>query len=75
MVNRFITRQLHLVQQKYFIVLKPQTYEMGFHIDNLFLSVARELKLSGLPQELLTLREDPDVPAATAPVKTKPKAN
>src|SRR4051812_4684020 len=44
-----------LDKRKYFIVLKPQTYEAGFHIDNLFLSVARELRLSGLPQQLLML--------------------
>ena len=68
-----------LDKRKYFIVLKPQTYEMGFHIDNLFLSVARELKLQGLPQELLALGDDPDAvaaPAATpAPGKAKPKTN
>ena len=68
-----------LDKKKYFIVLKPQTYEMGFLIDNLFLSVARELKLQGLPQELLSLGDDPDAvaaPAATPPAgKAKPKAN
>ena len=68
-----------LDKRKYFIVLKPQTYEMGFHIDNLFLSVARELKLQGLPQELLALGDDPDAVAAPAatpvPGKVKPKAN
>ncbi|HSC38907.1 MAG TPA: OmpH family outer membrane protein [Chitinophagaceae bacterium] len=68
-----------LDKKKYFIVLKPQTYEMGFRIDNLFLSVARELKLQGLPQELLALGDDPDAvpaPAVTPPAgKPKPKAN
>ncbi|MBS1563057.1 MAG: OmpH family outer membrane protein [Bacteroidetes bacterium] len=66
-----------LDKRKYFIVLKPQTYEMGFHIDNLFVSVARELKLPGLPQELLGLGEDPDAlqapAAAPAGGKAKPK--
>lgn len=63
-----------LGRKKYNIVLKPQTYEAGFPIDNLFLSVARELKLTQLPQELLYLGDDPDVtvkPAASKPA-TKP---
>jgi hypothetical protein len=41
-------------------VLKPQTYEGGFAIDNIFIAVARELKLTELPQELLYLGNDPD---------------
>jgi hypothetical protein len=49
-----------LARKKYSMVLKPQTYEAGFPIDNIFLAVARELKLSGLPQELLYLGDDPD---------------
>jgi hypothetical protein len=50
--------------------LKPQTYEAGFPIDNIFLAVARDLKLSGLPQELLYLGDDPD--AAKQPAAAKP---
>jgi hypothetical protein len=59
-----------LARKKYTIILKPQTYEAGFPIDNIFLSVARELKLSGLPQELLYLGDDPD--SKPAPATTKP---
>jgi hypothetical protein len=65
-----------LARKKYSIVLKPQTYEAGFPIDNIFLAVARDLKLSGLPQELLYLGDDPDPakqPAKPATgVKPKP---
>jgi hypothetical protein len=74
-----------LVRKKYNIILKPQTYEAGFPIENVFLAVARELKLSQLPQELLYLGDDPDVsskaPAKPAtggtkpPTGTKPKTN
>jgi hypothetical protein len=69
-----------LDKKKYTLVLKPQTYEAGFAIDNIFLSVARELKLQGLPQQLLSLGDDPDAvkqpakPAATG-AKPKPKTN
>jgi hypothetical protein len=66
-----------LARKKYSMVLKPQTYEAGFPIDNIFLAVARELKLSGLPQELLYLGDDPDPvkqPAAAKPATgAKPK--
>ncbi len=51
-----------LDKKKYLIVLKPQTYEWGSNIDNLFLSVARALKLSTLPDELAGLGLDPDKP-------------
>ena len=54
-----------LDRKKYTIILKPQTYEAGFPIDNIFFSVARELKLSGLPQQLLNLGDDPDAAKAT----------
>jgi Skp family chaperone for outer membrane proteins len=67
-----------LDRKKYTIVLKPQTYEAGFAIDNIFIAVARELKLSGLPQELLYLGNDPDPikqPATKAPTSNKPKTN
>ena len=65
-----------LDKKKYTLILKPQTYEAGFAIDNVFLSVARELKLSELPQQLLGLGDDPDAvkqPAAKPPTSTKPK--
>lgn len=63
-----------LARKKYSMILKPETYEAGFAIDNLFLSVARELKLDQLPQELLYLGDDPDAKAAPAakPGGTKP---
>ncbi len=57
--------------KKYTLVLKPQVYELGPHIDNLFISVAKELKLTSLPQELLYLGDDPDAPA-NAPKTTPP---
>lgn len=67
-----------LVQKKYTLILKPQTYEAGFPIDNIFIAVARELKLESLPQQLLGLGDDPGVkqqPAAQkAPVTKKPKS-
>lgn len=66
-----------LARKKYTIVLKPNTYEMGFPIDNIFISVAKELKLPGLPQQLLYLGDDPDAgktaPASAPPVNAKPK--
>src|SRR6187455_2336466 len=49
-----------LERKKYTLVLKPQTYEGGFKIDNIFIAVARELKLTELPQNLLYLGDDPD---------------
>jgi Skp family chaperone for outer membrane proteins len=66
-----------LARKKYNLVLKPQTYEAGFPIDNIFISVARELKLPGLPQELLYLGEDPDAvkQPAKPPAGNKPKTN
>jgi Skp family chaperone for outer membrane proteins len=70
-----------LEAKKYTLVLKPQTYEMGFPIDNLFISVAKELKLESLPQELLYVGDDPDAPKTTPGTKppaagaVKPKTN
>ena len=64
-----------LNENKYAIVLKPQTYEFGFRIENIFVSVAKELKLRGLPQEILQLGEDPDAQPAIPQNKLKPKAN
>jgi Skp family chaperone for outer membrane proteins len=65
-----------LARKKYTLVLKPQTYEGGFKIDNIFIAVARELKLTELPQNLLFLGDDPDPvkqPATQKPPVTKPK--
>jgi len=65
-----------LARKKYTLVLKPQTYEGGFKIDNVFIAVARELKLTELPQELLFLGDDPDPvkpQTTTKPPATKPK--
>ena len=62
-----------LARKKYNIILKPQTYEAGFAIENVFLAVARELKLSQLPQELLYLGDDPDVSVKQPAAGTKPK--
>ena len=52
-----------LEKRKYTIVLKPRTYEFGFHIENIFVSVAKELKLPKLPAEIMALGEIPDEPA------------
>ncbi|MEO7209966.1 MAG: OmpH family outer membrane protein [Chitinophagaceae bacterium] len=61
-----------LAKKKYTLILKPQTFEAGFPIDNLFISVAKELKLTELPQQLLVLGDDPDAAAVKPPV-TPPK--
>jgi len=63
-----------LARKNYTIVLKPQTYEFGFRIENIFISVAKELKLTELPQQLLTLGDDPDAKPAAAPAGAKPKS-
>jgi Skp family chaperone for outer membrane proteins len=60
-----------LARKKYTLILKPQTYEAGFAIDNIFISTARELKLDSLPQELLYLGDDPD-PVKQPAARTKP---
>ena len=67
-----------LAKRKYTLILRPQTYEAGFQIDNLFISVAKELKLSTLPQELLYLGDDPDAvktPVTKPAAANKPKTN
>ncbi len=59
------------------MILKPQTYEQGFPIDNIFVGVAKELKMTQLPQELIYLGDDPDAKpgaAGTAPATTRPAA-
>lgn len=63
-----------LATHKYAIIMKPQTYEQGFPIDNIFVGVAKELKLTSLPQELIYLGDDPDPakPAAGAAGATRP---
>lgn len=60
--------------RKYTLILKPQTYELGFPIDNLFISVAKELKLTELPQQLLYLGDDPDASKTAPPGGAKPPA-
>jgi len=66
-----------LARKKYSLIMKPQTYEAGFPIDNIFISVAKELKLTELPQDLLYLGDNPE--AVKQPVKptpgNKPKTN
>src|SRR6476659_10475562 len=69
-----------LSQKKYALVLKPGAYEPGkprdnlFQVDNLFISIAKELKLTSLPQELLQFGSDPDGPKTagntTPPIKS-----
>lgn len=63
-----------LARKKYTLVLKPQTYEGGFPIDNIFIAVARELKLTELPQDLLYLGNDPDPVKQPQPQIQKPAA-
>jgi Skp family chaperone for outer membrane proteins len=65
-----------LARKKYTLIMKPQTYEAGFQIDNIFIAVARELKLTELPQNLLYLGDDPDPvkqPTTQKPPTNKPK--
>lgn len=64
-----------LAAKKYNLILKPNTFELGFPVDNLFISVAKELKLTSLPQELLYAGDDPDAaakPATNQPSTKKP---
>jgi outer membrane protein len=55
-----------LKSKNYAVVLKPNTYEYGPKIDNLFITVAKDLKLTTLPQELIMLGPDPDASAQPA---------
>jgi Skp family chaperone for outer membrane proteins len=66
-----------LDRKKYTLILKPRTYEAGFAIDNIFISVAKELKLTTLPQELIYMGDDPDAikQPAKPPTGNKPKTN
>jgi Skp family chaperone for outer membrane proteins len=59
--------------KKYTLILKPQAFEAGSAVDNLFISVARELKITSLPQELLQFGGDPDAAKTTG--ATPPKTN
>lgn len=59
--------------RKYTLVLKPNTYELGTPIENVFLYVAKELKVQ-LPPELGGGSPLPDEkPAVKSPVKPKIK--
>jgi Skp family chaperone for outer membrane proteins len=59
--------------RKYTLVLKPNTYEIGTPIENVFLYVAKELKVQ-LPPELGGGSPLPDEkPAVKAPIKPKIK--
>ena len=64
-----------LAKKKYSLILKPQTYEAGFPIDNIFISVAKELKMTSLPQDLIYAGDDPDAvkQPAKPPTGAKPK--
>lgn len=61
-------------RKKYNLILKPNSYEAGFPIDNIFITVAKELKLTELPQQMLYLGEDPDAPKQAAGISPKPNA-
>ena len=62
-----------LSAKKYSLILKPNTFELGFPVDNLFISVAKDLKLTTLPQELLYAGDDPD--AVKQPPAKQPALN
>jgi Skp family chaperone for outer membrane proteins len=67
-----------LDSKKYSLILKPGAFEQGTTVvDNLFITVAKELKLQSLPRELLMLGPDPDAPktGTTTPQKTNPAPN
>lgn len=64
-----------LARKKYNLILKPQTYEAGFAIDNIFIAIARELKLTQLPQNLLYLGDDPDPVKQPANTQKPPATN
>jgi len=57
--------------KNYLLILKPGAFELGSKVDNLFISVAKELKLTQLPQDVLIFGPDPENPTgaqgATAP--------
>jgi Skp family chaperone for outer membrane proteins len=61
--------------KKYSLILKPQTIELGSNVDNLFISVAKELKLTALPQELLQFGNDPDASQTGGTNTNPPKTN
>lgn len=62
--------------KNYTLILKPGAFELGSKVDNLFISVAKELKLTQLPQEIMIFGQDPDAPAGgqgAAPAGGAPK--
>jgi len=64
--------------KKYALIIKPGAFEQGSTVvDNLFISVAKELKLQSLPRELVMLGPDPDASktGTTTPQKTNPATN
>ena len=62
-----------LAARKYTLVLKPNTYELGSQVENIFPYVARELKVQ-LPPELGGGQPLPeDKPAVKSPPKPKTK--
>jgi len=62
--------------KKYNLILRPQYIELGTSVvDNLFVAVARELKLTSLPPELLQLGNDPDASKTNSGTNTAPKTN
>lgn len=66
----------------YNLILKPGAFELGSKVDNIFILVAKDLKLTSLPQEIIMLGPDPEAPAggtapaagATTPPATRPGA-
>lgn len=50
----------------YSLILKPGAFEQLSKVDNLFITVAKDLKLTALPQEILMMGPDPDAPAGGA---------
>ena len=56
--------------RKYTLILKPNTFELGSQVENVFLYVAKELKVQ-LPQELGGGQPIPEDQPAKTPVKPK----
>lgn len=53
--------------KNYTLILKPGAFELGSKVDNLFISVAKELKLTQLPQDVLIFGPDPENPTGATP--------
>ncbi|MDB5231846.1 MAG: OmpH family outer membrane protein [Chitinophagaceae bacterium] len=60
-----------LDQKKYNLILKPNTYEMGTPVENVFAAVAKELKIQ-LPAELGGGQEEAQSGGGATPPSTKP---